>query len=150
VPLTTALAVVLGLLAQGAFLSGTAHAAGPVNVSGACAGQNAEVVEATAPPSTIYQAWIGCGGIGYARSTDGGATYGGAVEMPGSAGAWDPAVAVGPTGIVYVAYMLSSGGFEYPQVSASFDQGATFTQTNRDDNNASNPTFTRYDDVALS
>jgi hypothetical protein len=100
-----------------------------VEVSGACGGQNAEVVEATAAPSNVYQAWIGCGGIGFARSTDGGATYSAAAELPGSSGAWDPAIAVGPTGIVYVSYMLKSGGFEFPVVSASFDQGASFTQT---------------------
>lgn len=101
---------------------------GPINVSGACSGQNAEVVEATASPY-VYQAWIGCGGIGYARSTDSGATYSAAVEVPGSGGAWDPSLAVGPTGIVYVAFMLNSGGYYYPVVEASFDQGATFTQS---------------------
>jgi hypothetical protein len=101
---------------------------GPINVSGACSGQNAEVVEATASPY-VYQAWIGCGGIGYARSTDSGATYSAAVEVPGSGGGWDPSLAVGPIGTVYVAFMLSSGGYSYPVVEASFDQGATFTQS---------------------
>jgi hypothetical protein len=72
-------------------------------VSGTCAGQNAEVEEATAAPGSIYQVWIGCGGIGFARSTDGGATYSAGMEMPGSGGGWDPAIAVGPTGIVYEA-----------------------------------------------
>jgi hypothetical protein len=91
--------------------------------------ENAEVEEATAAPDSIYEVWIGCGGIGYSRSTDGGVTFSPAVEMPGSGGGWDPAIAVGPTGIVYVSYMLNTGGFEFPQVSASFDQGATFTQT---------------------
>ncbi|HET6210773.1 MAG TPA: hypothetical protein VFD94_10345 [Jatrophihabitans sp.] len=111
----------------------TGHAAPSVagqilNISGACAGQNAEVEEATASPY-IYQVWIGCGGIGYARSTDSGATYSSAVELPGSGGAWDPSIAVGPTGIVYASYMLSAGGYEYPVVSASFDHGASFSQT---------------------
>src|SRR5579875_3016728 len=41
-------------------------------VSQGCSGQNAEVVEATAAPWYIYEAWIGCGGEGFARSTDGG------------------------------------------------------------------------------
>jgi len=110
-------------------VTGNAAAASQiVNISGACAGQNAEVEEATASPY-VYQVWIGCGGIGFARSTDSGATYSSAVELPGSGGAWDPAIAVGPTGIVYAAYMLSAGGFDYPVVSASFNQGATFTQT---------------------
>jgi hypothetical protein len=125
-----AVTVLLGLLGVAAATAPAARAAAPITeVSGNCAGQNAEVEEATAAPNLIYQLWIGCGGIGYARSTDGGATYSAAVEMPGSGGGWDPSIAVGPTGIVYAAYMLNSGGFEYPQVSASFDQGATFTQT---------------------
>lgn len=115
--------------AVGAVVSGNAAAAGQiVNISGACAGQNAEVEETTASPY-VYQVWIGCGGIGFARSTDTGATYSSAVELPGSGGAWDPAIAVGPTGTVYAAYMLSAGGYDYPVVSASFDHGASFTQT---------------------
>jgi hypothetical protein len=99
-----------------------------LNISGACAGQNAEVEAATASPY-VYQVWIGCGGIGFARSADSGATYGSAVELAGSGGAWDPAIAVGPTGTVYAAYMLSAGGFDYPVVMASFDHGASFPQT---------------------
>jgi hypothetical protein len=125
---SASLALSAGMLSGGPFVT-AASAAATVNVSQNCAGQNAEVEEATASPGFVYQVWIGCGGIGYARSTDGGATYSPAVEMPGSGGAWDPSIAVGPTGIVYVAYMLSAGGFEYPVVSASFDQGASFTQT---------------------
>jgi hypothetical protein len=120
----------LGLLGLAAPAAPLAQAASSITViSQACGGQNSEVEEATAAPSYIYQVWIGCGGIGYSRSTNGGASYSTAVEMPGSGGAWDPAIAVGPTGNVYVAYMLNSGGYEYPVVSASFDQGATFTQT---------------------
>ena len=125
-----AVAVTLGVLGVTAAAAPAARAGvSIINVSQNCAGQNAEVEEATAAPSFIYQVWIGCGGIGFARSTDGGGTYSAGVEMPGSGGAWDPSIAVGPTGNVYVAYMLSSGGYEYPVVSASFNQGATFTQT---------------------
>jgi hypothetical protein len=98
-------------------------------VSGACPGRNAEVEAATAAPRYVYQVWIGCGGIGYARSTDGGATYSATREMPDSAHGWDPAVAVGPTGIVYVAYMIRQSGDMYPVVSASLDHGASFHQT---------------------
>ena len=122
-----AVAVILGVAVTG--VPAASASASAVEVSGNCGGQNAEVEEATAAPDFIYQVWIGCGGIGYARSTDGGASYSAAAEMPGSGGGWDPAIAVGPAGIVYVAYMLSAGGYEYPVVSASFDQGASFTQT---------------------
>src|SRR6266487_83013 len=121
--LTAGLALTFSLLGH-VTVARAAGNPGPVDVSQNCSGQNAEVEEATATPGFIYQVWIGCGGIGYARSTDAGASYSAAVEMPGSGGAWDPAIAVGPTGIVYVAYMLSSGGYDYPVVSASFDQGA--------------------------
>jgi len=37
-----------------------------------CPGQNAEVETATSAPHYVYDLWIGCGGIGFARSTDGG------------------------------------------------------------------------------
>ena len=125
-----AAAVLLGLLGLATVAVPSAVAAAPiVNVSGNCGGQNAEVEEATAPPGNIYQLWIGCGGIGFARSTNGGATYSSPIEMPGSGGGWDPSIAVGPTGIVYAAYMVQGGGYYYPVVSASFDQGATFTRT---------------------
>ena len=127
--LTAGLAFAFSLLGQVALAPAARAASGPVDVSQNCSGQNAEVEEATAGSALIYQVWIGCGGIGFSRSTNGGASYSAAVEMPGSGGAWDPAIAVGPTGIVYVSYMLSSGGYDYPQVSASFDQGASFTQT---------------------
>jgi len=127
--LTAGLAFAFSLLGQVALAPAAGASSGPIDVSANCAGQNAEVEEATAAPGFIYQVWIGCGGIGYSRSADGGASYSAAVEMPGSGGAWDPAIAAGPTGIVYVSYMLSSGGYDYPQVSASFDQGASFTQT---------------------
>ncbi len=122
--------VLLNLLGLATVAVPAAVAVAPiVNVSGNCGGQNAEVEEATAPPGNIYQLWIGCGGIGFARSTNGGATYSSPIEMPGSGGGWDPSIAVGPTGIVYAAYMVQGGGYYYPVVSASFDQGATFTQT---------------------
>jgi hypothetical protein len=75
-----------------------------INISG-MRWPDAEVEAATAS-SFIYQVWIG-----FARSTDSGATYSSAVELPGSGGGWDPAIAVGPTGIVYAAYMLNAGGY---------------------------------------
>jgi hypothetical protein len=41
---------------------------------------------------------------------------------------WDPAVAVGPDGTVYAAFMIAKGAQWYPVVAASFDHGATFSQ----------------------
>jgi hypothetical protein len=109
-----------------------------IDISSACAGGSAEVEEATAPPDYVYATWIGCGGIGFARSTDGGEHFSKAVTVPGSAvaggGSWDPAIAVAPNGTVYVSYMHANGRVfhphttMYPVVAASFDHGATFPQ----------------------
>jgi hypothetical protein len=99
------------------------------DVSHGCAGQNAEVETATAPPRYVYELWIGCGGIGFARSTDGGLHFGPPVRMPGAAGpSWDPAITAAPDGTVYAAYMHESHHFMYPVVAASFDHGASFPQ----------------------
>ncbi len=43
-------------------------------------------------------------------------------------GSWDPAVAVGSNGTVYVAFMVNRGSRSVPVVLASFDHGATFPQ----------------------
>jgi hypothetical protein len=55
-------------------------------VSGGCAGQNAEVETATAAPDYVYDVWIGCRGIGFARSADGGLHFGTPMTVPGSRG----------------------------------------------------------------
>src|SRR5262249_30088853 len=44
-------------------------------VSRGCRGPNAEAEQAVDYPY-VYEAWIGCGGIGFARSTDGGRRFG--------------------------------------------------------------------------
>lgn len=75
-----AVAVPLGLWGVAAVVPSARAAGSIVEVSGNCGGQNAEVEEATAAPDSIYLVWIGCGGIGYSRSTDGGATFSAAVE----------------------------------------------------------------------
>ena len=55
-----------------------------VDTSTSCGTQNAEVEAATDPQlGFVYQAWMGCG-ISFARSTDGGASYGAPTSMPGS------------------------------------------------------------------
>jgi hypothetical protein len=105
-------------------------AVGPiVDVSKACAGQNAEVEQAADPSrGYVYELWIGCNGIGFARSADGGRHFSKPVTVPGSAGAWDPAIAVGPGGTVYASYMVTKNTYTYPVVAASFDHGRTFPQ----------------------
>ena len=104
-------------------------AVGPVTQVSHCPGQNAEVETATGAPRYVYDLWIGCGGIGFARSTDGGLHFGASMTAPGSAGhSWDPAIAVGPDGVVYISFMHQAGGHMYPVVDASFDHGMRFPQ----------------------
>jgi hypothetical protein len=102
-------------------------------------GGNAEVESAVDPTNGyIYDEWIGCNGIGFARSTDEGAMFSSPITILGSndsvqAFSWDPAIAVSNTGIVYAAFMHSSsesssdGG--RPVVSISYDHGATFSKS---------------------
>src|SRR2546421_4761066 len=75
---------------------------------------------------------MGCKGIAFARSTDGGDTFDTPITVPGSVGSnynsWDPAVTVGPDGTVYAAFMLGHSSQWYPVVAASFDHGQTFSQ----------------------
>lgn len=131
--------------------AGVAHATSALggtpmtDISSACAGQNAEVEEATAAPDYVYADWIGCGGIGFAHSTDGGLHWSAPLTVPGStaaegsgAGSWDPAIAVAPDGTVYVSYMHRNGPGRqpgtsmYPVVAASFDHGQSFPQVSAD------------------
>jgi hypothetical protein len=101
-----------------------------------CKGQNAEVEEAV-DHLYVYDLWMGCTWIGFARSTDGGQSFGPSLTVPGSFSttnpdsfAWDPAITVGPTGVVYAAFMFFNADTQasYPVVAASFDHGASFTQ----------------------
>lgn len=103
---------------------------GAVRQISRCPGDNAEVEEAVDPTGTyVYAEWIGCRGIAFARSTDGGLHFGPAVRLRGSQrGSWDPAVAVAPNGTVYAAFMVARGGHTFPVVQASFDHGASFPQ----------------------
>jgi hypothetical protein len=112
----------------------SAYRVGPVSDVSACGGQNAEVEQAVdARRGYVYEEWMGCRGIAFARSADGGRTWAPPVSLPGTVGSnlntWDPAVAVAPNGTVYAAFMLARGGQYYPVVDASFDHGATFTQS---------------------
>jgi hypothetical protein len=115
------------------------RAAGPVvEVSGACPGQNAEVVQAV-DGSYVYETWIGCGGIGFARSADGGHRFGHPLTVPGSKGSgryrsglpkfgWDPAIAVAPNHNVYVSYMIERHGIAHPVVAVSANHGTSFSR----------------------
>lgn len=96
-----------------------------------CPGGNAEVEQAV-DGRFVYEVWIGCRGIGFARSVDGGRRFGPSRTVPGSADSptrhsWDPALAVAPDGTVYLSYMVRSpvGSMqEYrPAVVASHDHG---------------------------
>jgi hypothetical protein len=101
------------------------------DISTSCAGQNAEVEQAV-DGSRVYEIWMGCSGIAFARSTDGGAHFSKPISVPGSLGSdlntWDPAITVGPDGTVYAAFMIAHGSQWYPVVAASFDHGVTFPQ----------------------
>ena len=116
-------------VATTATLVGTA-----ANISKPCKGQNAESFQAVAPsnPAYVYESWSGCDGVGFAHSTDGGATFKAPVTVPGSGGVspWDPTIAAGPDGTVYVVYMVTGDPQDqsYPVVATSFNYGASFTQ----------------------
>ena len=107
------------------------------DISAGCAGSSSEVEEASAPPGYVYAEWIGCGGIGFARSADSGRHFGAALTVPGSRGfSWDPAITVAADGTVYAAFMHSTGQgasmSNYPVIAVSYDHGATFSQVHQD------------------
>jgi hypothetical protein len=117
-----------------ALAAGATYTISPISdVSASCSGQNAEVEQAAdARLGYVYEVWMGCRGIGFARSADAGRSFGTPISVPGSVGSnvntWDPAVAVAPDGTVYASFMIAKGSQWYPVVAASFDHGASFTQ----------------------
>jgi hypothetical protein len=111
-----------------------AYRVSPIKDVSTCGGQNAEVEQAVdARLGYVYEEWMGCQGIGFARSADDGRTWQPPVSLPGTVGSdldtWDPAVAVAPDGTVYAGFMISHGSQSYPVVDASFDHGATFPRS---------------------
>src|SRR6266487_4736855 len=98
-----------------AFSAGPSYTISPVtDTSASCSSQNAEVEQAVDPKlGYVYEEWMGCRGIAFARSTDGGATFQTPISVPGSIGSnlntWDPAVTVGPDGTVYSPFMIAPG-----------------------------------------
>jgi hypothetical protein len=73
---------------------------------------------------------MGCKGIGFARSTNGGRSFDAPVELTQTPTlkTWDPAVTVGPDGTVCAAFMRATATQSYPVVEASFDHGQSFKQ----------------------
>ena len=129
---------VAGLVAivttSGVLSAAPTYNVGPnLNISASCSGQNAEVLQAVdRTRGYVYEAWMGCRGIAFARSTDGGRTFEPAISIPGSVGSnvnvWDPAVTVATDGTVYAAFMIAKSSEYYPVVATSFDHGVTFPQ----------------------
>ncbi len=107
----------------------TYHVGSIQEISQGCNG-SAEVEQAVDPSHSkyVYEAWIGCGGIGFARSTNGGVTFSAPISMPYLGYSWDPTVAVGPDGTVYVGYMVEGSTQIFPVVAASSDHGNSFPQ----------------------
>ncbi len=139
--LTAALAAALLLLL--ACAAGASKGAKVVLVSRCPAPPNAEVVQAV-DGHYVYEAWIGCNhAIGFARSVDGGKTFGPAAAVLGSKRtnttyAWDPALAVAPDGTVYVAYMTGPRNNAWrgpipmaPSVAVSHDHGQSFDRVSQ-------------------
>lgn len=112
--------------------NGVSYSTGQIsNLTTSCSGQNAEVEQAADPTlGYVYEEWMGCSGIAFARSLDGGSTWSDPIAVPGAVGSnvnsWDPALAVGPDHTVYAAFMVSKGSQWYPVVAASKDYGAHF------------------------
>jgi hypothetical protein len=111
----------------------TPYTVGAITTISTCAGPNAEVEQAVdSRLGYVYEEWMGCKGIAFARSTDGGRAFGEPISVPGSGGsnvnAWDPAVAVAPDGTVYAAFMVSKNADWYPMVARSDDHGVSFAE----------------------
>ena len=130
-PVFMTLTLIAAALTNCAVAAVTYHVGSIQEISQGCDG-SAEVEQAVDPTQSkyVYEAWIGCGGIGFARSTDGGVKFSAPVTMPltQSAFSWDPTVAIGPDGTLYVGYMLASNTQMFPVVAASFDHGVSFPQ----------------------
>ncbi|HKD94499.1 MAG TPA: sialidase family protein [Gaiellaceae bacterium] len=133
-------ALPLVLLGALLLLAGVADASGSRKtlIVSRCPGPpNAEVVQAV-DGRYVYELWIGCRrGIGFARSVDGGKTFGPSRAVPGShrkgLHTWDPALAVAPNGTVYASYMVGpderairSSAPMRPVVAVSHDHGGSF------------------------
>lgn len=106
-----------------------------VLVSSGMSGPNAEVEQLYSPANhVLYEVWIANYSIGFAYSTDHGATFLGQMVVPGSqyfnhttVYSWDPSIALFPNGTIAVAFMHEFSNFSIsPVVDLSFNGGATF------------------------
>lgn len=98
---------------------------------------NAEAEQAVDPTNGyVYEVWMGCNGIGFARSLDGGQIFQPPYTVPGfgnDSAYYDPAVAVSQNGTVYVSYIATTYCcFRHvpgsaPMVVVSRDHGASFS-----------------------
>ena len=117
-----------GSLAAAAVAAASVKVGHITEVSSHCKGQNAEV-EAASQGGDVYELWMGCGGIGFSRSTDGGRRFSRPFEMRGSrVPSWDPTLAVASDGTVYAGFMVARDHRSYPVIEASFNQGRSFAQ----------------------
>ena len=119
-----------GLLAKPS-AAGVSYSVGPINdVSLGCPGTG-DISDAVDPTRDyVYQEFEGCdggNGVGFARSTNDGASYTRALALPGSNGGWDPWLAVAPDGTLYAAFMNTIGHLTYPIIDVSHDYGQSFT-----------------------
>jgi hypothetical protein len=131
----------LALLSAG--LAGATGGRSALRVSHCPPPPNAEVVQAV-DGRYVYEVWIGCHrSIGFARSADGGKSFGPSRVVRGShpttgLHAWDPAIALAPNGAVYVSYMIGPGEAAFgssapmrPAVAVSHDHGRSFDRVSR-------------------
>jgi BNR/Asp-box repeat len=128
-----ALASAVVTLESPSVLAAVAYQESAISMISPCPGQNAEVEQAVDRSlGFVYETWMGCQGIAFARSRDGGLHFDAPITVAGSVGSnvnsWDPAVAVAPNGTVYAGFMISKNADWYPVVAASFDHGQTFSQ----------------------
>jgi photosystem II stability/assembly factor-like uncharacterized protein len=126
-------------------MSHPAAKVGPeIPVSWSLSGRNWEAVEAVDPVHHyIYALWIGWQGIGFSRSTDGGASFQPAIFLPGSddifnntsySTSWDPAIVTSANGTIYAAYMYYNTSrlpgklprVDAPVVAVSYNFGRSF------------------------
>ncbi|HXQ49235.1 MAG TPA: fibronectin type III domain-containing protein, partial [Thermoplasmata archaeon] len=99
----------------------------PVEVSLACSNvSNSGVQQAYDPAGNdLYEVWSGCGGVGFARSVDGGTSFQNASTLVDCG--TQPSVAVAPNRTVYVAFVSNCSGGPSPYVLSSSDEGVSFS-----------------------